>query len=387
MPTLYLNPTPPPVAWLSDALRVHRPNGPQPADVGLAFADLPASQPQEVHVRAGVTRGAGEPDPASLAGVKTQVWAYAFGTAATPATFLAGLGGNSGVLLGGGTGQTVFSNALLTFTQAWDIPASEVQQFADTNGDVHACLYGNAFAPGQGNARDTLHDPALPGDPFDPAGNRLHAQRNVTIRAVPPGKLVPMMFWAGNPDPKEEGKFQLELVERSPRELTVWELEEVATTQPWLRTVGPLRGGLGLERFGVERLDLSTLGTVVRRVPQAVTGFLGGLRVARVQDRIAGRALPGIEAVFDGRRVPVLAPEKPLFEAAVEVDGGVTDRIQSLELGAGDARRATLHLEVPEEEFVLRVFDIVQRGAKGRASAGARIVALSAPAELKGGRR
>ncbi|MBO9533585.1 MAG: hypothetical protein J7513_11500 [Solirubrobacteraceae bacterium] len=369
--SLYLNPTPPAVPWASPALAVKRPNGPNPALEDVAYTDLAASKPQNVRVTAGCTGST----PTGTADVQLQIWAAMFNISLSNSLFLASMGGNSGVQVP----ITLPAPGADVFDQPWDLTAADVaavaaalgQPVVTADGDVHSCLYANVFGQGFGGKRNTLNDNT--NGVWDAAGNPRHAQRNTTVRAAPPGKLMPFKMWAGNQDPESGQEYVYEVLERHPRELSVWEVEQIAAAVPWIEAPG-LKVSPG--RTG---LELKTIPNRLLRAGTSLLGSAGILRTPKRDERELQRGLLGLEARIGGERLPLLTAREPLKEFALEIDGAKLDRLQKVGLEADDTRAITFQFELPREERVVRVFDAVQRDPDGRVLDGARITLVSAP--------
>ena len=334
MPSLYLNKTPPATPWLSPALIIRK-VGLADLDGGTPLLDVqPSTNPQRLQVAQAT---AGNDTANAITGVRVQLWALAFGTGAVPNLFLESLGGTRGVKIpAGGSGTTLNAGLEQPFEQPWDATNGLTSTAPEivarfVNGEVHCCLYGNVYAPGDGaEIPESQTGPVL-----DPAGNRHHAQRNMTIKKQPPGFAMKFQLYAANPDAKADQLATLQIAERSPRELQPWELGELDALAPWIRRTRTVHDG--------------------------------GIR--------------GVEVVVDGKPRPLRLAHRPLDDLELDVEGGGAGRRRRVELGAHESRAMTLNATVPDEEFVLRVIDVRQT-QRERVTGGARVLLLSVPDEL-----
>jgi hypothetical protein len=327
--SLYLNQTPPSPAWLSPALSVVKSVGLINQDAGTPLLDVdPNVDSQSVRGVAG-NDGA---DPAN--DVHVQLWAYAFATAPASSLYLTSLGGVGGVSIPAGAGVTVGSMQAQPFETPWDSGSGltstdpEIAALLNADGELHCCVRGNVHSPADGQL---VTDPAT----LDVAGNRRHAQRNMTIKPHDASAALAFMLFAGNDDRDRDRDVRLQVAERTPRELAGWELAELDALGPWIRRT--------------------------RRAPE------GGL--------------PGIEIVIDRKRHPVRAGRRPLKDLGIDVSDAGDGREVKLELGADEARKLHIHADLPDQEFVLRIFDVAQLEGK-RTVGGARLMTLTVPDEL-----
>ena len=327
--SLYLNQTTPSPAWLSPALSVVKSVGLINQDASTPLLDVdPNVDSQLVRAEAG-NDGA---DPAN--DVHVQLWAHAFATAPASNLYLTSLGGVGGVSIPAGAGVTIGSLQAQPFETPWDSGSGlsstdpEIAPLLNADGELHCCILGNVYSPTDGHV---VADPAT----LQVATNRRHAQRNMTIKAHDAPAALAFMLFAGNPDPERERDARLQVAERTPKELPAWELAELDALGPWIRRT--------------------------RRAPE------GGL--------------PGIEIIIDRKRHPVRAARRPVKDLAIDVSDAGDGREVKLQLGADEARKLHIHAELPEQEFVLRIFDVTQFEGK-RTVGGARLVTLTVPEEL-----
>lgn len=333
--SLYLNKTAPATSWLSPAIKVFK----RPPLVNQHHAtpllDVQPANPPAQYLQA----VAGNDGQTQQTGVKVQLWALAFGTANSPSLYLGSVGGTSGrVVPPGPNGLAIDAGLEVDFTQPWDAShglTSTQQEIVDhfAGGEVHCCIYANVVGPGDPGSR-AITNPSDPAAQFDPAGNRRHAQRNMTIKGInTPDEMDAKMYMA-NPD-EEEGEQTVELVQTNPMRLRRWEIAELLELGPWIRRDREFPLGIAIDLGG----ELQPLG--ITKEP--------------------------LEAV----------------ELAVE---GVGTAGFGKELTAGlkgfEPRRMQLRADLGGKDFTLRVFDVVQRGRDGKVAGGARITALTAPREL-----
>ncbi|MBE2316561.1 hypothetical protein DVA67_011280 [Solirubrobacter sp. CPCC 204708] len=325
--SLYLNQTPPNPWWLSPALSVVK-VGLTNLDGGTPLLDVVPSATVSQHARG----EAGNDGTTDATDVHVQLWAHVFATAASPSLWLASLGGIAGVSIPAGTGATIEDGQEQPFDEPWDagsgLTTAELGPLLNDDGQLHCCMFGNVYSPTDGQV---VTDPTT----LQPATNRHHAQRNMTISPLNTPAVLNFMLFAGNPDPEREQDARLEVAEITPRKLPNWQLAELDRLGPWIRRT--------------------------RRTPD------GGL--------------PGIEFVIDGKPQPVRTARRPLRDLAIAVDDAGEGRAVKLELGVEEARRLHICAELPDQEFVLRMFDVTQF-AGDRQVGGVRVMALAVPEEL-----
>jgi hypothetical protein len=217
---LYLNKTPPQAPWLSPALSVAK-SSLLDQDPGTPILDVGPPHTQSLQ---GI---AGNDDPnASVSGVRVQLWALAFGTAAVGQLYLSSVGGTKGILVpSGGGGITLGAGQEQPFSAPWNASTgltSDAQEIKDrfVNNEVHCCIFGNVY----NDANPGQKIPDNPGGPvLDVVNNPRHAQRNMTIKTLATDSMLRFAMFTANPR-REDGLFRLRLRERRELELEVDEL-------------------------------------------------------------------------------------------------------------------------------------------------------------------
>lgn len=340
MASLYLNQVPPSPAWLSPALSVVKSAG-LDQDAGTPILDVDPLPPSTEYQQ--IRAVAGNDTAATFANVHVQLWAHAFATATASSLYLSSMGGTKGISIPGGGAMPIDigPGQQQPFSRNWDktydLTSTDpeiVSHFA--GGEVHCCVLGNVYHPNDAGSAQIPNDPNGPGAYLDVVNNRHHAQRNMTIKAHDAPEPLAFQMYAANPDPERDQVVVLQLVERAPEKLSAWQLAELDALGPWIRRTGAtVRGGV-----------------------------------------------PGIEFVVDGKPHPVRVAREPLKDLELEVRDAGGGRERKLELGADEARRMQLHATIPDEDFVLRVVDVVQTHGDGSVS-GASVMLLSVPAELR----
>jgi hypothetical protein len=343
MPSLYLNKTPPSPAWLSPALSVVKSAGLN-QDAGTPVLDVVAGGSSTEYQRIQAVAGNDTPST-TFFGVRVQLWALAFATATAPSLYLQSLGGTKGVTIPAGSSQPIDigPGQEQPFVRPWDAShglTSTEPEIVDhfVNDQVHCCIYGNVYNSADAASAAIPDVPTGPGPLLDVAGNRHHAQRNMTIKLHDATEAMAFHMFAANPDPERDQIVFLQLAELQPRELHPWELAELDALGPWIR---------------------------------------------RTRDAPDG-GIPGVEVIVDGKTYPVRIARTPLEELEMDVHdaGGGTEL--KVELGAGEARRMRLNARIPDEEFVLRILDVTQSQDGG--TTGARVMVMTVPEELRGPR-
>jgi hypothetical protein len=333
--SLFLNATIPPDFWNSPALQIFNGDA-KNTDGATPVLDLPSNAHQFLRVTAGN-------DGASAMNVHVQMWAMAFAAAAAPSMYLASFAGTTGVTVPSGTGPAVGASPVPFDSPNWLPKSTDADIISHSvGGEVHCCMQANVYGPGDG---------ASVNDPFTelhPATNRHHAQRNMTIKQHTPGARIDFEMFVANPVLKSKQQAILQVREQDPRRVPPWQVQELATTVPWIeptRAAGPKGGG------------------VTNAVPGTVPG-----------------GLPGVEVVVDGKRRPLLLPQRPLGDLGLEV-GGKGGANLTLLLAPDHPQPMRLNATLPGQEFALRVLDITQvQGDK--LIGGARVLLVTAPGQL-----
>lgn len=352
--SLYLNPTTPPVWWLSDAIKVlHSAHYPSATvnelllDVDPGLVEPPPPTPANpspaasAHAQSVVVK-AGNDTSADIDPVNVQLWVAPFSTAIAPSHYLAAFQGPLGAsdakpISAGGTANYEFlANKFtgLSSTTPSGAP-SPLMALLNPAGELHVCSYANVWAPGHGaEIQGPPVGTAAVGN-FQPATNLLHAQRNLTVKKHPSdADAVEADLFMGSPSDEEEGKHWIEFIQTSPTELTPWEVAEIAQLGPWIRTA---KSGVGRRRPGLEVV----VGDEVLSVP------------------------------FKGPQADV--------EVEIADVGSALDR--KVLLGPSEVRKLRLHAKLPQREIGLHVFDLVQHGRRGVVG-GARLTVLAVPQEV-----
>jgi hypothetical protein len=340
VPSLYLNKTPPSPAWNSPALSIVKSAG-LPSGAGRPVLDVVAGGSSTEFQRIQAVAG-NDTTSTTYAGVRVQLWALAFATATAPSIYLESLGGTKGVTIPAGSSMPIDigPGQEQPFERPWDashgLTSTEPEIVSHfVNDEVHCCIYGNVYHPADAASAAIPDVPTGPGPLLDVAGNRHHAQRNMTIVMHDAPDEMAFYMFAANPDPEEDQVVFLQLAELEPRELRPWELAELDALGPWIRRT--------------------------REAPE------GGI--------------PGVEVIVDGKPYPVRIARTPLKDLEMDVPdaGGGTEL--KVELGAGEARRMRLNARIPDEEFVLRILDVTQTQDDGET--GARVMIMTVPEELR----
>jgi hypothetical protein len=333
--SLYLDKVKPNPVYTSGALRIDKKRVNPPGEAEPVLDVVPKSNPltyQKIQAVAGNDAGA-----TGASNVHVQLWALLFTTAGTPDVYLKCLGGNKGITIPAGAGLSIAAGKTQAFEQDWDslngpLVSTDSQISSHTiNGEVHCCILGNVYDK-PADRIDT--DLGLAHTQLQVATNRRHAQRNMAIKPLGPTILAFHMF-AGNPNADEDQVVELEIAEHRPHKLPAWELKQLDAVGPWIRRA--------------------------KETPE------GGI--------------PGLKVVVDGKAHPVRVPRRKLRDLGIEIRGHGHERKHKLELGAHQALPIVLGAEVPEEDFTLRVLDVVQRNSDGTRD-GARVMLLTAPEEL-----
>lgn len=333
---LFLNQVPPVPSYLSPALRVvKQPAPPAPGalnqDAGTPVLDVTPPQTQQLQAIVG------NDSAGPIAGVRVQFWVRAFSTTDASSLYLDSVGGPQGMVFpAGGSGRTV-QPGVEAFELNWR-PASTDQQIVDlfggtvpAVGEMHCCVLGNVFGQGDG-----AQVPSSPNGPvLDIAGNRRHAQRNMTIKTYAAGVALTFVMHAANPDPEREQDVLLQIEELPIRKLQPIELRELDGLAPWLR---------------------------------------------RSRKRFEGDVVPGLEVRLGDERLPLRIAKKPLKDLQLEI-GDASGPQLKLTLGPDEPQLMRLNASLPKEELVLRILDITQRQGR-RTVGGARVLALTVPDEL-----
>jgi len=238
------------------------------------------------------------------------------------------------------------------FTDSFKPTSAEVAPLVDPtnpNADFHACILANVYSlkPTPDGARipatTTVPPTAFPA--WNPVGNPHHAQRNITL--VTPDtdgvKKIDFMMHAGNPDPEIDVKFELEI-----RELHL---------------------GRGQPQIGKVELDhLLRHPRIVKRESER--------RPTPTRDPLATIAIQ-----LGNKLVPIKLATKPLRSLQIDAGDRAAPRTR-IALGPDAAAQIRLQADLPEEENVLRIFDVVQ-SRDGKAVGGARVLFLNAPTAIR----
>jgi hypothetical protein len=340
--SLYLNQVAPSPAWLSPALTVVKSAG-LDQDPGTPVLDVdpaaPSTESQQIRAVAG---NDGTP-AATFQGVRVQLWALAFATATASSLYLGSMGGTKGITIpaGGAMPIDIGPGQQQPFTRDWDatygLTSTEPEIVSHfVNDEVHCCIYGNVYHPNDAASASIPDVPTGPGPLLNVAGNRHHAQRNMTIKMHDAADSMAFHMFAANPDPERDQVFMLQIAELVPRKLEGWELYELDALGPWIRRT--------------------------REAP--------------------GDGIPGIEIVIDGKTYPVRIAREPLEDLEMDVRDAGSARELKVELGADEARRMQLNASIPDEEFVLRILDVTQT-QDDRTVGGARVMVMTVPEELR----
>jgi hypothetical protein len=338
MPSLYLDKDKSalPAVWLSPSLSVVKLPTTLNQDGGTPLLDIDpaAGESQNVVAQAGNDSGA------TIADVHVQLWALAFGTATVPSLFLTSMGGTKGAKVPASPVGTSIANGLeQSFPRPWNkddgLTSTDPEITARfVGGDVHCCILGNVYSP---NDPGSAEIPDSPGGPvLNVAGERRHAQHNMTIKAHNTARSLAFHLYAGNPDPEREEIATLEIRERVPRKLQTWELRQLDALGPW-----------------------------IRRTKVAHPG-----------------GIPGLE-ILAGRKAHAVLPSKaPLKGLELHIPGAKgSGPKRAIELGAHQAQRMTIAVPKTPGDFVLRVLDITQT-QRGKPVGGARLMLMNVPQEL-----
>jgi len=315
-------------------------------DAGTPVLDVdpiaPSTEYQQIRAVAGNDSGS------TFNGVRVQMWAFACATAAVPGLYLQSMGGSQGVLIPAGVSMPIDigPGQQQPFTRNWDatygLTATDPDIVSHFVGDeVHCCMLGNVYQSADASSAPIPASPN-PAALMDIVGNRHHAQRNMTIKKHPMNFMMAFPMFAANPDPERDQVFTLQVAEHGPRkELHPWELAELAAVGPWIR----------------------------RRSADARRG-------EGHNDGIAG-----LEFVIDGKPHPVRVARRPLKDLEIDVEEQSADRKLKAELGADEARRMFVNATIPDEEFVLRIIDVVQT-QEDETVGGMRLMVMAIPEEL-----
>jgi hypothetical protein len=148
--------------------------------------------------------------------------------------------------------------------------------------------------------------------------------------------LLGFHMFAGNPDGKAGQVVELEIAEHRPRKLQATVLRQLDALGPWIR--------------------------LAKETPE------GGI--------------PGLEVVVGDKVHPLRIARTPLKDLGIQIRGEDGHKPKhKLELGAHEARPIVLDAEVPDEDFTLRVLDVVQTNRDGSRD-GARVMLVTAPQDL-----
>jgi hypothetical protein len=340
VPSLYLNKTPPSPAWLSPAFSIVKSAGlNQNPDWPILDVNpsAPSTEFQRLQAVAGNDPGAGMANA-----VRVQLWALAFATGTASGLYLASMGGTKGSTIpaGGAAPISIGPGQEQPFSRPWDKTHGLTSTDPDitshfVNNEVHCCIYGNVYHASDA-ASAAIPDVATgPGPLLDVAGNRHHAQRNMTIKLHGTARKMGFHMFAANPDPERDQVFTLQIAERPPRKLPEWQLDELDALGPW-----------------------------IRRTPEA-----------------PGEGVPGIEIVIDDERYAVGIAHERLEDLEMGIKGEGGGREVKIELGADEARPMELNATIPDERFVLRIIDLAQTQGD-TVVGGARIMLMTVPDEL-----
>lgn len=344
MASLYLNQVPPNPAWLSPALSVRKSAGLNQGGSSPILdvdPDPPSTEFQFLRAIAGNDTGG------TFAGVQVQLWALAFATATASSLYLTSMDSTAGALVpaGGAMPINIGSNQEQPFERAWNknhdltSTSTEITTHFSAADEVHCCIYANVYHANDATSAAVPDQPSGPGPQLDVAGNRHHAQRNMTIKKKVPGDSLAFQMYAANPDFEHDQDVVLQIDERPPRKLQEWELTELAALGPWIRR----RTGEPFEERG---------------------------------------AIPDLEIVLDhGKVVPVRVADEPLKDLEMDVPEAGADRTLKFGMGADEARRMRLNATLPGDEFVLRILDVTQTQGD-RTVGGARVMLMTVPEDL-----
>jgi hypothetical protein len=343
--SLYLNPTPPSPAWNSQALYVRKSADITDQTAGTPILDVDMTPPSTSYQYLGAIVGNADQQQAAT-NVRVQLWAFAVSTGPTvPGLCLASMGSTKGATVPAGAGITVGAGQVQAFERHWnqaDGLAAGDQEIIDhfVGGEVHCCIYGNVYGDNDPASAEIPDDPANgPAPSLHIATNPHHAQRNMTIKQFGAAEAMVFNLFATPADTEGDPEVRLEILETAIREPDAWLLAELDALGPWIRRT--------------------------RKAPR------GGL--------------PGIEVIVDGEVAPVRIG-KPLDDLEIDVDKVGCGRELEFELDRGEARRMRINATLGREDFVLRVFDVVQTRRK-EIVGGVRLMAMTVPEELRPPRR
>jgi hypothetical protein len=338
--SLYLNKVPPNPVWMSPALSVKKSSGlNQDPNTPILDVDPTASPTQYQRLEA---VAGNDTTGTTFFNVHVQLWALAFATGMAQDLYLNSMGGTAGVTVPGPGAPpiNIGPEQTATFSRNWDKSHGltstnpEITQHF-VNNEVHCCIYANVYNPADVGTAAIPNVPTGPAPLLDVAGNRHHAQRNMTIKLHSTPKKMGFHMFAANPDPERDQVVVLQIRERPPRKLQDWLLAELDELGPWIRRS--------------------------REAPE------GGV--------------PGVEIVIDGERYPVGIAKEPIEDLEMEISDAGGGRELKLELGAGEARPMQLNASLPDERFVLRILDVTQT-QDDKVVGGARVMLMTVPDEL-----
>lgn len=335
------------VFYLSQALAVvNHTTGGQPLDKPL----LDTTDDQRMTITVG-NNGADE-----ITNVFVQYWVCAFSAGMASSLYLPTTNGMKGKQLDPGltSNHSVPAGLNHVFEDPFNPTSAEVATLADPldpDADFHACILANVYSgdpPPDGEPLTATATVPPTSDPdWNPAGNPHHAQRNIAL--VTPGtdgvRAMNFMMHLGNPDPDNDGRFELAIRETLVR-----------------------RG-----RPGFGRIELDHL----LRHPRIVQLE----RPAPLAARPARGALPALGIRLGDDLAPIRFASTRLRDLQID-DGERQGPRTRIELGADATRQIRLQASLPEADNALRIFDVVQ-SRDGRPVGGARVLFLNAPAEFR----